>query len=219
MIKFEKIFRIYQLGQVQIEALQGISLEIERGSFVAIMGPSGSGKSTLLHIMGCLDRPSLGRYFLDGKDVSLLSDRQLARVRNQQIGFVFQAFNLLWNETAVGNVMLPLIYASANDKKRRVVEALREVGLEHRLKHKPGEMSGGEQQRVAIARAMVKNPDIILADEPTGNLDSEAGHHIMETFEHLNSRGVTIVIITHEKTVAERCRKIIHLKDGQIVAE
>jgi len=218
MIKLENISKVYQTHHVQVNALKNVSLEIEQGEFAAIMGPSGSGKSTLLHIMGCLDRPSMGTYKLDGKDVSLFTDRQLAKVRNQQIGFVFQAFNLLWNETAMANIMLPLIYRSANDKKRHVIEALREVGLEQRMKHKPGELSGGEQQRVAIARAIVKDPKIILADEPTGNLDSEASAHIMEIFQQLNSRGVTVVVITHEQTIADVCRRIIYLKDGEIVS-
>ena len=218
MIKLQNISKVYQGGQVKVDALKNVSLDIADGEFAAIMGPSGSGKSTLLHIMGCLDRPTMGTYELNGEDVSKLTDRQLAKVRNEHLGFVFQAFNLLWDETALANTMLPLIYRSANGKKRSAIEALREVGLEHRMKHKPGEMSGGEQQRVAIARAIVKDPKIILADEPTGNLDSEASAHVMQIFQQLNSRGVTVVIITHEQSIADMCRKTIHLKDGEIVS-
>jgi len=216
VIGLDDISKIYHMGRVEVPALRGISLDVHRGDFIGIMGPSGSGKSTLLHIMGCLDRPTSGKYTFCGEDIFMLPDKKLAQIRNQRIGFVFQSFNLLWNENAVQNVMLPLIYSKTNSKKKRAVEALHMVELSHRLRHKPSEMSGGEQQRVAIARAMVKEPDIILADEPTGNLDTTTGSHIMEILKKLNKSGVTIVIITHEREVAESCNRMINLKDGRI---
>jgi len=219
VIELHNIAKIYHMGKVEVPALREVNLEIHRGDFIAIMGPSGSGKSTLLHIMGCLDRPTKGSYVFCGEDVHTLSDRKLARIRNRRIGFVFQSFNLLWNENAVQNVMLPLIYGRANGSKRRkATDALETVELSHRLKHKPSEMSGGEQQRVAIARAMVKEPDIILADEPTGNLDTTTGSHIMEIFKKLNKSGVTVVIITHDQEVAALCNRVIRLRDGYIAS-
>ncbi len=217
MVELFNVIKTYRMGTVEIQAINDICLKIEEGEFVAVMGPSGSGKSTLLHIMGCLDRPTSGRYLFRGRDVSGFSDRELTRVRNKEIGFVFQAFNLLWNENAVRNVMLPLMYSGVDNKKEKVIAALESVGLKDRLWHRPGEMSGGEQQRVAIARAIVKNPHLVLADEPTGNLDSESGKAIMRIFEDLNRKGTTIVIVTHERVVAEHCRRIVRLRDGQVV--
>jgi putative ABC transport system ATP-binding protein len=216
VISFNNINKIYHIGKIEVPALRSITLDVHRGEFIGIMGPSGSGKSTLLHIMGCLDRPTSGTYLFCNEDVYGLPDRKLAQIRNSRIGFVFQSFNLLWNENAIQNVMLPLIYSKTNSKWKRAVEALEAVELAHRLRHKPSEMSGGEQQRVAIARAMVKEPDIILADEPTGNLDSTTGSHIMQIFKQLNDKGVTIVIITHAKEVTEACDRVIHLRDGRI---
>jgi len=207
------------MGKVEIRAVQDVCLKIEEGEFVAVTGPSGSGKSTLLHIMGCLDRPTSGTYMFGGRDVSRFGDRELTGVRNRDIGFVFQAFNLLWSEDAVHNVMLPLIYSGSDNKREKVIAALENVGLKDRLRHRPGEMSGGEQQRVAIARAIVKEPRLILADEPTGNLDSESGQAIMKIFEQLNRKGTTIVIVTHEQVVAEHCRRIVRLKDGRLLGE
>jgi putative ABC transport system ATP-binding protein len=217
MVELFNVIKTYRMGTVEIQAINDICLKIEEGEFVAVMGPSGSGKSTLLHIVGCLDRPTSGRYLFRGRDVSGFNDRELTRVRNKEIGFVFQAFNLLWNENAVRNVMLPLMYSGVDNKKEKVIAALETVGLKDRLWHRPGEMSGGEQQRVAIARAIVKNPHLVLADEPTGNLDSESGKAIMKIFEDLNRKGTTIVIVTHERVVAEHCRRIVRLRDGQVV--
>lgn len=219
MLELLHISKMYLMGKVEIPALNDVSLTIEQGEFVAITGASGSGKSTLLHVAGCLDRPTSGTYRFRGRDVSRFSDGELTRVRNKEIGFVFQAFHLLWNETAVRNVMLPLLYSGSNNKKERAIAALESVGLKHRLSHKPGEMSGGEQQRVAIARAIVKEPHLILADEPTGNLDSESGQGIMKIFEELNRKGTTVVIVTHEQVVAEHCRRIVRLRDGQTVED
>jgi len=216
VISLHDIGKVYHMGKVEVPALRGVDLDIHRGDFMGIMGPSGSGKSTLLHIMGCLDRPTSGNYLFCGEDVSELPDRMLTQIRNRRIGFVFQSFNLLWNENAVQNVMLPLIYSGTNGKRKRAVKALEMVELSHRLRHKPSEMSGGEQQRVAIARAMVKEPDIILADEPTGNLDTTTGSHIMEIFKKLNKSGVTVIVITHERGIAGVCNRVIHLKDGRI---
>jgi putative ABC transport system ATP-binding protein len=219
MVELFHVSKTYLMGKVEIQALNDVCLKIEEGEFAAVVGPSGSGKSTLLHVAGCLDRPTSGTYMFRGRDVSRFSDRELTRVRNKEIGFVFQAFNLLWNENAVRNVMLPLMYSGSDNKRERAVAALESVGLKHRLSHKPGEMSGGEQQRVAIARAIVKEPHMILADEPTGNLDSESGQEIMQIFEELNRKGTTVVIVTHERVVAEHCRRIVRLKDGQIVED
>ncbi len=219
MVELFHISKTYSMGKVEIRAVQDVCLKIEEGEFVAVTGPSGSGKSTLLHIMGCLDRPTSGTYMFGGRDVSRFGDRELTGVRNRDIGFVFQAFNLLWSEDAVHNVMLPLIYSGSDNKREKVIAALENVGLKDRLRHRPGEMSGGEQQRVAIARAIVKEPRLILADEPTGNLDSESGQAIMKIFEQLNRKGTTIVIVTHEQVVAEHCRRIVRLKDGRLLGE
>jgi putative ABC transport system ATP-binding protein len=221
LIITKDIWKIYKLGKEEVQALRGISLQIRKNEFVAIMGPSGSGKSTLLNILGCLDTPTSGQYFLNGKEVSQLTDEELALIRNKEIGFVFQVFNLLPNVDAYHNVELPLIYNGTPKKERRerVISALQMVELAHRMKHKPSELSGGERQRVAIARALVNNPSIILADEPTGNLDSRAGAEILNLFEKLHSLGNTIVIVTHDPNIAERAKRIIYLKDGEIERE
>ncbi|MCD6455089.1 MAG: ABC transporter ATP-binding protein [Candidatus Aminicenantes bacterium] len=207
------------MGKVDVKALRGVSIEVEKGEYLAIMGPSGSGKSTLMNILGCLDTPTKGRYFLEGKDVSSLSDDDLALIRNQKIGFVFQSFHLLPRTPAIHNVELPLIYAGLSKKERRkkAEEALEIVGLKDRMYHKPNELSGGERQRVAIARAIVTRPSILLADEPTGNLDSKAGEEIMKIFEELHSHGNTIIVVTHDPNIASRTERIIKLKDGQVV--
>ena len=220
MIELENIVKTYRMGQIEVQALRGMSCRIERGEMVAIMGPSGCGKSTLMNIMGCLDTPTSGRYFLDGAEVSRLSDSQLAGIRNRKIGFVFQTFNLLPRTSALGNVELPLLYGNGSNRRKRVLEALERVGLVERAQHRPSELSGGEQQRVAIARALVSNPSIILADEPTGNLDSQASAEIMAILEELNrEEGITVVLVTHEQELAARTQRIISLRDGQIVEE
>lgn len=221
LIITKDIWKIYKLGKEEVQALRGISVEIRKNEFVAIMGPSGSGKSTLLNILGCLDTPTSGQYFLNGKEVSQLTDEELALIRNKEIGFVFQVFNLLSNVDAFHNVELPLIYNGTPKKERRerVISALKMVELDHRMKHKPSELSGGERQRVAIARALVNNPSLILADEPTGNLDSRSGAEILNLFKKLHSLGNTIVIVTHDPNIAERAKRIIYLKDGEIEKE
>lgn len=218
IMKIENLEKTYHLGKVKVEALRDISFEVNTGEFVSIMGPSGSGKSTLMHIIGCLDYPTGGKYFLSGQDVSKLNDNQLALFRNQKIGFVFQQFNLLPRATILRNVELPLTYSKTNsgNKKERAVEALEKVGLGDRLKHKPNEISGGEKQRVAVARALVNHPSIILADEPTGNLDSKTGQDIMKMIDKLYDEGNTIILVTHEAEIARYARRVIHLKDGLI---
>jgi len=218
IIQIEQLTKIYHLGKVKVEALRGVSFEINTGDFVSIMGPSGSGKSTLMHIIGCLDYPTGGKYFLSGQDVNKLNDDQLALFRNQKIGFVFQEFNLLPKATILRNVELPLTYNSTNsrNKKRLAVQALEEVGLGDRLKHRPNEISGGQKQRVAIARALVNHPSIILADEPTGNLDSKTGQDIMNIIKKLHDDGNTIILVTHESEIAQYSQRVIHLKDGVI---
>jgi len=221
MIKTENLKKYYQMGDNIVKALDGVSLNISKGSFVAIVGPSGSGKSTLMNLLGCLDVPTSGQYFLDGVEVSSMDDNQLARIRNEKIGFVFQGFNLINKLTALENVELPLIYAGVGSRKRLQLskDALERVGLENRMNHVPSELSGGQQQRVAIARALVTNPPLILADEPTGNLDSHAGQEIMEIFKNLHKLGNTIVLITHDNSLAMQAERVIRIFDGKIVED
>ncbi len=217
----ENLWKTYQMGTEQVHALRGVNLRIDRGEYVAIMGPSGSGKSTLMNLIGCLDTPTKGRYWLNGNLVSELDDDELARIRNKEIGFVFQTFNLLARATALHNVELPLIYSGtpAEERIKRAKEALQAVDLGERMNHKPNELSGGQRQRVAIARALVNNPSIILADEPTGNLDSQTGNEIMNLFEELHRKGNTIVLVTHEADIAEHAYRIIHIKDGVVASD
>jgi putative ABC transport system ATP-binding protein len=218
IIDTHDLWKTYVMGTEEIHALRGVSISIDKGEYVAIMGPSGSGKSTLMNLIGCLDTPSKGSYLLNGKQVSQMNDNELAHIRNQEIGFVFQTFNLLPRASALHNVELPLIYAGLPSKERqeRAKEALTKVELEHRMTHKPNELSGGQRQRVAIARALVNNPSILLADEPTGNLDSKTGVEIMALFERLHSGGNTIILVTHEADVAAHAHRIISIRDGQI---
>jgi ABC-type lipoprotein export system ATPase subunit len=218
VIRLENVSRAYP-GRISVEALSGIDLVVEAGEFLAIMGPSGSGKSTLLHIMGCLDRPTSGHYLFRGREVSSLPDRDLAHIRNREIGFVFQAFNLLPEETALENVALPLVYSGVNGKRKKAREALEQVGLGKRMTHRPGELSGGEQQRVAIARALVKRPSVLLADEPTGNLDTESGENVLASLGRLRDEGLTVVVITHDPEVASRAGRIVQLRDGSLVGD
>jgi len=221
VIHIDDVTKTYQMGQVQVHALRSVSLDIERGEFVTIMGPSGSGKSTLMNLIGCLDTPTSGTYTLDGQDVSQLGQRQLAHIRNHEIGFVFQGFNLLARTTAERQVELPLLYAGvgAADRRERAREALETVGLGNRLRHRPDELSGGQQQRVAIARALVTRPSIILADEPTGNLDTRTGHVVLELFQRLNDEGITVVFVTHDPETAEYGKRIVRIRDGEIVGD
>jgi len=221
VIKTEDLTRHYQMGDEEVQALRGISLEINKGEYVAIMGPSGSGKSTLMNLIGCLDSPSSGRYWLAGRLVSELDDDELAHIRNKEIGFVFQTFNLLPRATALHNVELPLIYNGTPSEERieRAKKALELVDLIPRMMHKPNELSGGQRQRVAIARALVNNPSIILADEPTGNLDSKTGDEIMTVFERLHSEGNTIILVTHEHDIAQHAHRTILIKDGKIFSD
>jgi putative ABC transport system ATP-binding protein len=208
----------YEMGAETVRALRGVDLTVERNEYVAVMGPSGSGKSTLMNLIGCLDTPSTGRYWLNGQEVSELEDAELARIRNHEVGFVFQTFNLLPRATALHNVELPLIYAgtTAKERRARATGTLESVNLGHRIDHRPNELSGGERQRVAIARALVNNPSILLADEPTGNLDSATSTEIMALFNDLHARGQTIVLVTHEHEIAEYAHRVIHLRDGRI---
>ena len=216
MIRLENVTKVYRMGRLEVPALQGVTLGVEEHEFLAIMGPSGSGKSTLMNIIGCLDRLTAGRYVLDGIDVSEMSDNDLAEVRNRKIGFVFQTFNLLPRMTALRNVEMPLIYGGVGKRERRerAMGALKLVDLENRALHRPNELSGGQRQRVAIARALVNNPAIILADEPTGNLDSRTGDEIMATFEELNDAGVTIILVTHEADIARCAKRTVLIRDG-----
>jgi len=219
MIEIENVTKIYRMGKVEVPALRGVSLNIQRGEMVAIIGASGSGKSTLMNVIGCLDKPSSGRYTFDGADVSQLSDNRLAEIRNKKLGFVFQEYNLLSRVSALSNVELPLIYSGGLQKHKRAREALERVGLGERAKHKPTELSGGEQQRVAIARALVNNPSLILADEPTGNLDSASTAEIISVFHKLNQEGITVVLVTHEVDIAKQTGRIIRLYDGKVVSD
>ncbi|WP_242693391.1 ABC transporter ATP-binding protein [Sabulibacter ruber] len=221
IIKTENISKIYQMGTETIHALRSISIEIKKGEYVAFMGPSGSGKSTLMNIVGCLDTPTAGTYILNGNDVSNMADNELATVRNKEIGFVFQTFNLLPRSSSLENVALPLIYAGYGKAQReeRAMEALNSVGLGSRAKHKPNELSGGQRQRVAIARALVNDPSIILADEPTGNLDTKTSYEIMGLFENLHSKGNTIIMVTHEDDIAHYAHRIVRLRDGLIESD
>ncbi len=218
VIQVTDVKKIYKMGEVEVPALNGVSFRIEKGEMVAITGPSGSGKSTLMNIIGCLDTPTSGSYILDGVDVSKLNDDQQAMIRNKKIGFVFQTFNLLSRTPALDQVELPMVYAGAPDRRQRALAALESVGLKDRVHHRPTELSGGQQQRVAIARALVNNPSIILADEPTGNLDSKSGAEIMNIFKSLNhDKCMTIILVTHDPSVAEQAKHVIRVRDGQIV--
>jgi len=221
IIRMEKLSKVYDTGEIQVAALKSIDLNIHKGEFIAIMGASGSGKSTLMNIIGCLDRPTEGHYYLEGVDVAEKSDNELSAVRNQQIGFVFQSFNLISRTSALKNVELPMVYGkvSSEERKERALELLKNVGLEDRAHHMPNELSGGQKQRVAIARALANKPGIILADEPTGNLDSQSSVEIMEIFCKLNQEGNTVIIVTHERDIAEFTDRIITFKDGNIIKD
>ncbi len=220
LIQVNNLWKVYQMGEFRVEALRGVSFTIQEGEFLAIMGPSGSGKSTLMNILGCLDQPSEGEYWLAGTEVETLDDNALAEIRNRRIGFVFQQFNLLKRTSALENVELPLVYAGAARRRERAREALALVGLGDRLEHKPNELSGGQQQRVAIARALVTEPSIILADEPTGNLDSRSGEEILEIFRRLNSeRGITVIFVTHDAEVGAETRRVLLIRDGAITGD
>ena len=219
LISLHDLTKTYDMGATQVKALESVSLKIERNEYLAIMGPSGSGKSTLMNLIGCLDTPTSGSYILNGREVAALDDNALAEIRNKEIGFIFQTFNLLSRTNALQNVELPLIYAGVGRQERhkRATEALKSVGLGDRMDHKPNELSGGQRQRVAVARALVNNPSILLADEPTGNLDSKTGEEIMELFDTLNRNGNTIILVTHEEDIAQRAKRIVKLRDGRIV--
>jgi len=218
LIDIRDITKVYDMGEERVHALNGVSLGVERGEYVAIMGPSGSGKSTLMNLIGCLDTPTSGSYVLNGREVARMTDDELAQIRNQEIGFVFQTFNLLPRTTALQQVELPLVYSGVpkKDRRERAIRALEAVGLGDRMGHHPNEMSGGQRQRVAVARALINDPSILLADEPTGNLDSQTGAEIMALFDELNSRGNTIILVTHEEDIAAHARRIVRLRDGKI---
>jgi putative ABC transport system ATP-binding protein len=219
MIQLQNITKVYPMGKRELTVLKGITLNIEKGELVAVMGPSGSGKTTLLNLIGCLDKPTSGSYYFEGREVSRLNSGELARIRGQKIGFIFQTFNLLSRLTALANVELGMTYAGGVDRQR-ALEALAKVGLSDRVNHRPVELSGGEQQRVAIARALVKNPSVFLADEPTGQLDSRSGQEIVSILTSLHAeQGITVLIVTHDMNIARNCQRIIHLKDGEIVGE
>ena len=219
MIELENITKIYRMGKVEVPALLGVTLNIKQGEMVSIIGASGSGKSTLMNIIGCLDKPTSGRYIFEEADVSRLNDNRLAEIRNKKFGFVFQEYNLLSRSSALSNVQLPLVYSGSRRKHKQAMEALERVGLGGRANHKPTELSGGEQQRVAIARALVNNPAIILADEPTGNLDSATTDQIISVFHQLNQEGITVVLVTHEMDIAEQTQRIIRLYDGKVISD
>ena len=221
LINLSDIYKIYNVGGEEVRALDGVDLTIKNNEYLAIMGPSGSGKSTMMNMIGCLDTPTSGIYQFEGEEVHIMDDSQLASIRNRKIGFVFQTFNLLPKVSALKNVEIPLVYANIRKEKRidMASKALKDVGLEDRMHHKPNELSGGQRQRVAIARALVNNPSIILADEPTGNLDSKSGHEIMEIFDHLQSKGNTIILVTHEDDIAKHAKRTIRLFDGKIVED
>jgi putative ABC transport system ATP-binding protein len=220
LIEFRDITKIYKMGETEVRALSNVSFLVEEGEMLAIMGPSGSGKSTAMNIMGCLDRPTSGKYFLNNRDVSRLRDSELARIRNRQIGFVFQNFNLLARTTAMENVELPMIYSGYVPRRRqRAIAALERVGLGDRTHHKPNELSGGQMQRVALARALVNEPSIILADEPTGNLDTRSGEEVLQIFQELNDTGITLVVVTHEQEVANCCKRVLRFRDGRLLSD
>jgi putative ABC transport system ATP-binding protein len=221
LIEIQDLVKVYEMGNVQVRALDGVSVDVDRGEFLAIMGPSGSGKSTLMNLIGCLDTPTSGTYRLNNQEVSTLDDDELARIRNREIGFVFQTFNLLSRTSALENVEVPLVYAgmARQERHRRAKEVLEQVGLGDRMHHQPNELSGGQRQRVAVARALVNKPSILLADEPTGNLDSRTGEEIMTLFDELNRNGNTIVLVTHEEDIARHARRVVRLRDGKVVDE
>jgi putative ABC transport system ATP-binding protein len=221
LIDIRDITKVYEMGEEKVHALSGVTLGVQKGEYVAIMGPSGSGKSTLMNLIGCLDTPTSGSYILNGREVATMTDDELAAIRNQEIGFVFQTFNLLPRTTALQQVELPLVYSGLPRKERRdrAVKALEAVGLADRMTHQPNELSGGQRQRVAIARALINNPSILLADEPTGNLDSQTGVEIMALFDQLNGRGNTIVLVTHEEDIAAHARRIVRLRDGKVLQD
>lgn len=221
MIEINEVSKVYKMGKEKVVALNNVSLKINKGEFVAIIGPSGSGKSTLMHIVGGLDSPTTGTVSIEGNDISRLKDKQLSKYRNEKIGFVFQAFNLENSQTALENVMMPLIFAgvSKKERKERALKALEQVGLKDLAKHKPNEMSGGQRQRVSIARALVNDPEIIFADEPTGNLDSKAGENIMELFKEINAKGFTVIMVTHNPEEANKARRVVKIKDGEIISD
>ncbi len=221
MINIENLNKIYQTGSISVHALKNVNLTINKGEFVGIMGPSGSGKSTFMNILGCLDRASSGIYILDDKKIEDSTDNELAEIRNEKIGFVFQSFNLLPRTSAYKNVELPMIYkkVSRQERHEKTLEALKKVGLEERIDHKPNELSGGQRQRVAIARALVNEPAIILADEPTGNLDTKSGDEVMEIFKNLNQQGATIILVTHEPEIAQQTKRIVTFRDGEIISD